>query len=392
MAILTQKLATVVALEVAKKAGFLKLGSKDYFSSQINGKMKAGQSYDFIIPDAGNVVSGLVASPRAIDERKVTLTIENYNNSVQTNALEGITDLKWEDEVAEQYAAKLANKVISEKVAEAVCKVNTVFVGEGFMPIANAGAYLQSISTEEIKGFIDPMAQAVLAANGQHFQPVGAPDSLYGKGHLGNFQGVEYEAERFLKPLTVDADFTGVKSGALTTSGPSGDGLYVTLTAKPTGTVKKGTPIFVDGYVACDTIGDPTSVPFAFIAAEDCDFSDGNLIKVEDVVLDDIGARQAAWTGLGTATAHPNADVKIPEAGTYRLAYIRANGAYNFSEVKELDMKLSDKGAVGDVDGVRISVNSFTDGINAVNTTRWDWAYLAGTVEPRLCTLAMFKM
>lgn len=381
MAILTQKLATVVALEVAKKAGFLKIGSKDYFSSQINGKMKAGQSYDFILPDAGNVVAGLVASPRTIDEKKVTLTIDNYNNSVQTNALEGITDLKWEEEIAEQYAAKLANKVISNKVAEAMLDATTAFVGQGFMPIANAGAYIQSITNEDVNGFIDPMAQAVLAANGQHFVPVGAPDSLYGKGHLGNFQGVEYETERFIKPVEVKAT---ASNASVTSIVDNNDGTATLTVSGITGKIAAGTPVFVDGCFACDTIGDETSSLYAFIALEDTT-SDG-VIKVKMPEASDIGARSISkLPESGDA-------VEIPAVGTYRRALIRANGAYCFSEVKELDMKLSDKGATGDVDGIRISVNSFTDGISAVNTTRWDWAYLAGTVEPRAVTVAYFKM
>ena len=71
-------------------------GAKDYFSEQINGQMKAGKEYSFVIPDAGNVVSNsMVASPRAIDEKSVDLTIQTYNNSVETGALDGITNGFW---------------------------------------------------------------------------------------------------------------------------------------------------------------------------------------------------------------------------------------------------------------------------------------------------------
>lgn len=381
MAILTQKLATVVALEVAKKAAFLKVGSKDHFSSQINGKMKAGQSYDFIIPDAGNVAEGLTINPRAIDERKVTLTIEGCNNSVETGALEGITDLKWEEEIASQYAAKLANYVINKKVNEASVQANTVFVGEGFAPIAQAGAYLQSISTEDLTGFIDPMAQAVLAANGQQFVPNGAPGDLYGKGKLGLFQGVDYTAERFLKPVVISASEVSAMANKTAVSYTPATGVLVL-----SGNVqlKKGTPIFLEGVNACDTIGDETATPFAFIVAEDMSEASTDVKVQKNLVSTDCGARSFVGTIASAAAS-------IPAAGTYRLAYIRANGAYNFSEVKELDIKLSDKGAVGDVDGVRISVNSFTNGTTAKNTTRWDWNYLAGTIEPRLVSLAYFK-
>ena len=149
--------------------------------------------------------------------RKVTLTIKNKVNSVKTNALEGVTDIKWEKEIGPSYAADLVNKTLKEEVNKAAKEANTCFVGSGFKPIAEAGAFIQSITTEDTQGFIDPMAQAVLAANGQAFVPTGAPDALYGKGTLGNFQGIDYKAERWLSPVKVNLTVAsaGVQSYAL---------------------------------------------------------------------------------------------------------------------------------------------------------------------------------
>lgn len=375
----TQKLATVVALEVAKKAGFLKMASKDYFGSQINGKMKAGQSYDFILPDAGNTVDGLVADPRAIAERKVTLSIKSKVNSVETNALEGVTDLQWEKEIAKTYAANLINTILKEEVQNAVKEATTCFVGSGFKPIAEAGAYLQSITTEDLQGFIDPMAQAVLAANGQAFVPTGAPDALYGKGTLGNFQGVDYKAERWLQPLSVNvtAASAGIKTYA---TGASAD--TITLSGV-SGNLKAGTPIFVDGAYACDTIGMETNAPYAFIVQEDVAASGD--IKVKPIFTANNGTR--------TCSKAPEAgdSVTLPDNGKYGIAYIRATDAYNFSQVDKLDIKLSKEAGVGDVDGLRVTCNQFTDGKSATNMTRWDMCYLAGTCEPRLVTIGLFK-
>lgn len=376
--IATQKLATVVALEVAKNAGFLKLASKDYFGSQINGNMKAGISYDFILPDAGNTVDGLVADPRDIQERKVTLTIKNKVNSVKTNALEGVTDIKWEKEIGPSYAANLVNKVLKEEVNKAVKDANTCFVGSGFKPIAEAGAFIQSITTEDTQGFIDPMAQAVLAANGQAFVPTGAPDALYGKGTLGNFQGIDYKAERWLDPIKVNLTVSaaGVQSYA---TGASADTLTL---SGVTGTIKAGTPVFVNGIYACDTIGMETNAPKAFIALEDS--NDGS-IKVNPIHTADNGTRDTS------VAPSAGMSVTLPENGNYGVAYIRAKNAYNFSQVDKLDMKFSKEAAVGDVDGLRVSLNQWTDGTSAVNLSRWDFTYLAGTVENRLVTLGLFK-
>lgn len=378
----TQKLATVVALEVAKKAGFLKMASKDYFGSQINGKMKAGQSYDFILPDAGNTVDGLVADPRAIAERKVTLSIKSKVNSVETNALEGVTDLQWEKEIAKTYAANLINTILKEEVSKAAKEATTVFVGSGFKPIAEAGAYLQSITTEDLQGFIDPMAQAVLAANGQAFVPTGAPDALYGKGTLGNFQGVDYKAERWLDKVKVNLTAASAGVQGYTASTAQDDPAKIQLSGV-SGTIKAGTPIFVDGCYACDTIGMETNAPYAFIAK--ADVSANGVISAQPIYTANNGTR--------TCSKAPEAgdSVTLPDNGNYGLAYIRATDAYNFSQVDKLDIKLSKEAGVGDVDGLRVTCNQFTDGKSATNMTRWDMCYMAGTVEPRLVSVAMFK-
>ena len=372
--IITSKMTQVLSIAMAKNAGFLKIGSKDYFSDQINGKMRAGQTYTFVLPDAGNVVEGLTVSPRDIEEKKVELTIKNYNNSVKADALESVTDINWDEEIAEQYATKLMNRVIKDAVADAETKASVAFVGTGFAPLAKAGAYLQSITNESIYGFIDPQAQAILASNGQQFVPNGAPGDLYAKGKLGTFNNVEYKAERFLKPVVVgtlasDATVVSLVNDTLTLSKALGD-------------VKKGTPIWIDGVFACDTVGDETNNLYAFIVKED---SSTAVLKVEAVVSDDIGARQISKEIEGGES------VIVPEAGTYRRALLRADGAYCYSPVNTLLFELSNDRTVGDTDGIKVFCNSFTDGENAVNMWRWDAPSMFGTVESRACAVAYLK-
>lgn len=372
--IITSKMTQVLSIEMAKKAGFLKIGSKDYFSDQINGKMRAGQEYDFVLPDSGNVVQGLVASPRDIDERKVTLSIKNYNNSVKLDALESVTDVKWEDEIASQYAGKLMNRIVKDAVEDAATKATVAFVGEGFQPLAKAGAHIQSITPENVYGFCDPQMQAVLAANGQMFVPNGAPNDLYGKGHLGTFQGVDYTAERFLKPVVIgeladDATVLSYADGKLTLS-------------KALGSVKAGTPIWIEGVYACDTIGDETNVPYAFIVKED---ATGAELSVEPIVSDDIGARSISKALEG------GEKVLVPAAGTYYRALLRADGAFCYSPVNTMEFDLSSTRTAGETDGIKVFCNSFTQGQTAVNLIRWDAPAMFGTVEPRAVAVAYVK-
>ena len=356
--VITSKMTQILSLEMAKNAGFLKIGSRDYFSDQINGKMRTGHSYTFVIPDAGNVVEGLVISPRAIDEKKVDLTIGNMNNSVRADALELVTDIRWEDEVAKTYAGKLVNAIVRKEVEKAMPAVNTCFVGEGFRPLAKAGAHLQSIVNEKIVGFINPQAQAIVTTNGQQFQPVGTPD-LYGKGDVGTFQGVTYTTERFLKPLTIEQGVVDALSAAKAKNLDADHldelGLSGVTTAANT-VLKAGTPIWVDGAFACDTVGDVTTVPYAFVVKEDVALSATSVTaKVEPVQFKDVGSRSISTSAIG------GKKISIPATGTYHAALLRAEGSYDYTPVNTMEFMLSDKTSVGDTDGIKVFANAFTD-------------------------------
>lgn len=380
--IITSKMAGILSLEMAKKAAFLKVGSKDYFADQLKGK-RNGRTYEFVIPDAGNVVEGLVASPRDIEEKKVDVTLKNFNNSVRWDALEGITDLKWEEEIAESWAGKLMNKILKTEVEAAMPKVTTGFVGKGFKTLSKAGKYLQSIVNEDLYGFIDPQLEAVITSNGQQFVPAGNPNDLYAKGKLGRFQNVDYTAERWVKPFTMGASLEGAKvNGDLSETVTSGSCSLSIDGISASGKVKAGTPIWVDGVFACDTIGDETNTPYCFIVKEDTDItSSAATVKVEPFIFEDVGARSIS------TSATDNLDVKSLEAGkTYYRGLIRANGSYCYTPLNEMDFALSENASFGSTDGIKVIGNSFTDGTSAINMARVDSPYMAGTVEPRANT------
>lgn len=367
----TNRLATLVALSIAQDASFLKSGSVDYFGDQIKSIMRPGETYEFIIPDAGNVVQGLVASPRDIEEKKIDLSIDNWVNSYNISALQSVVDANKEEDWAKRYATKVVNAVMEKYVPDAISKVTTAFVGTGFLPLAQGGAYLSSIVSEDLKGWINPQAQAILASNGQQFIPQGGPD-LYGKGKLGLFHGVEYFAERHVKGVQVSTELAAATITAQLTAH------QVTITSSVDMPV--GLPVIVKGLKACDTIGDATEVDRAFI------ISKAGKTETFDVIDDDIGARDTFATGEALVC-------QIPEEGSYFGAYIRADGAYNFSDCNVLDFKLSSAfaSAVGDVDGIRLQMNAFTDGKTAQNLVRADFTFLGGVVEPRATTYCLIK-
>lgn len=368
----TNRLATLVALSIAQDASFLKSGSVDYFGDQIKSIMRPGETYEFIIPDAGNVVQGLVASPRDIEEKKIDLSIDNWVNSYNISALQSVVDANKEEDWAKRYASKVINAVMEKYVPAAISKVTTAFVGTGFLPLAQGGAYLSSIVSEDLKGWINPQAQAILASNGQQFIPKGGPEDLYSKGKLGMFHGVEYFSERHVKGVTVSAELAAASISATL------ENHKVTITSNVK--MPAGLPVIVKGLKACDTIGDPTEVDRAFVIETE------GTTATFDVIDDNIGARDTVKVG-------EQLYCQIPEEGSYFGAYLRADGAYNYSDCNMLDFKLSSafESAVGDVDGIRLQMNSFTDGKTAQNLVRADFTFLGGVVEPRATTYCLLK-
>lgn len=383
--IVTNKATTILAIEMLKKSGFVRIGAREYFADQINGSMRTGKEYDFIKADAGNVVEGLVISPRPIDERKVSLKITNFNNSVQADALELVTDIKWKEEVAKTYAGKLVNAVIRKAVKEALPKATTCFVGEGFKPLDESIAHVKSIVNEDIVGFIHPQATAVIRTNGQQFQPVGTP-GLY-NGEIGTFDTVKFNEERFLPAVKIEQGVIDALSGAKAKNITTADKLSISGVTTAADTVlKAGTPIWVDGAYACDTVGDETSIPYAFIVKEDVALSSTTVdVSIDEVVTDDVGARSLNTSALG------GKKVSIPASGTYYPAMIRAEGAYCYTPVNTLQFDLSEKRAVADTAGLKVFCNSFSDGVSAINTIRWDAPAMFGTVENRAVSLAYLK-
>ena len=390
-------LATLVAIRAADAAAYLTVGARKYFKDQLVGK-KNGQSYRFIIRDTGKVVDGLATNRAGGDiknivEREVTLTLKPKHIQIETNSIEQVTDIEWDKEIAEPNARKLMNKVVKDTIDQDFGKAGTVFAGSGFAPLAQAGAHLMSVTDEKLYGFCDPNVEAILTSNGQCFTPVGAPD-LYSKGLLGNFHQVEYRAQRFLPNVTVSnalASATMSVTGYTTaTSGSLASGNYdewgvLTVSGTSGVAIPRGLPIFVEGIMACDTVGDPTSQEHAFIVKEGVAAASNSAatidLKVAKVDNSVNSTRDVALADGSEASAISGKAYTI-DAGKYYMGIVRANGAFEF---ETLD-KLPAEGANYEkqtVEGVTVHENKLVDIDNMENNTRWDVVSLAGVVEPR---------
>ena len=396
----TNSLATLVAIRAAESAGYMTVGSRKYFKNQLEDK-RNGQSYRFVIRDAAQPVNALAADLSNdkinVVEREVTLSLDPWHVLVETNAIERVTDLNLDVEIATPNGHKLINAVVKKLINSDLGKCGTAFIGEGFTPLSQGSAHLASITNEELFGFCDPNVEAILTSNGQQFVPVAAPD-MYSKGLLGKFHGAEYRAQRFFPVVKITSTASTQLNSATVTSLAvnSLDSTKMDLTIGATSlteTIVKGTPIFIDGVYATDMVGDPTSMLKAFIVLEDATPSTNSaVLKVQAIDYAGYGTREVAaedGTNL-TLSNFASKAISAPAAGKYFMAQIRANGVEEFETLEKLDAAGADYEKVS-VEGLNLHQNRLVDVASMQNRTRWDIVTLAGTVEPRGVVYAYIK-
>ena len=370
----TNKKVDLVALRAAEAAQYLTVGSKSYFSDQLEGK-RNGQSYEFVIRDAGEYATGMDMTGKVsnLQERKVTKDIKLGNIVIDTNLLEKVTDVEWEKEVAIPNGKKLINGVVKDVVDSDLGRQNVAFVGKGWLPISKASRFLGSISSEDRYAFIDPMIDSIMAAGGKSFTPVDA-EPLYKTGLLGSAFGSEFRESQFMPTIEISEALATQLASATVTSYTPGDQEDTLVLNGVTEVIPAGTPLFVQGVYACDLVGDKTSSLKAFIAIED---AQNGSVKV----------RHVDFTGNGTkeATVQPKANDKLVnsiEAGQYFTGIIRLDGAMEFDTLKKLDWSNAESTS-DPVEGVIVHEGRAVDVITGSNKTRWTVASLAGIVEPR---------
>lgn len=395
----TNSLASLIAIRAAESAGYFTVGSKKYFADQLEGK-RNGQTYRFVKKDTGAAVNRLdiqAGDDVEIQETEVSLTLEPWHVAVKTNAIEGVTDLDLDAEIAEPNGQKLIQAAVKKEIGKDLGKCGTAFVGSGFAPMSQASAHLASITTEELYGFCDPNVEAILTSNGQQFVPVNAPD-MYSKGLLGKFHGAEYRAQRFFPSVVISSGVSTVLNGASVTSYAQSNGVG-TLTlgftaAAAAGTIKKGTPIWIDGVMATDTIGDGTAQEKVWIVLEDKSYNANATsvaVSVRAVELNN-ASREICDANESDMTTAKFASRKVsaPEAGKYFMGIVRANGSYEFETLDKIDAAGSDY-KKETVMGVTVHENKLIDLAKMENITRFDTVTLAGVVEPRCVSVFYVK-
>lgn len=388
----TNRRAELVLIRSAEAAPYLTVGSKNYCKDQLVGK-RNGQSYEFVIRDAGQYVEGMDISKvgsEDVIERKVAKNIKIGNVKVNTNLLEKVTDLNWDKEIAEPYGEKVAKGLVQSVLADDIGLQNTAFVGTGWLPLFKASNYLESISSESQYAFVDPMVESIMQSSGRGFTPAGDVEPRFQKGLKGMVGQAEVRAQQGMPTLEISDELAAELASATVASGTAGKE-YDTLTLTGvTKVIPAGTPLFIDGVYATDMVGVKTSALKAFIAIED---ATGGKVKVRKTDFVGNGTREACDIDGNNIILSALASKKLAnpiKAGIYFTGIFRVNGAMEFDALPELDWSNAES-RVTSPDGITLHEGRAVDVFAGTNKTRWAIAAVAGIVEPRGCAYVCIK-
>lgn len=388
----TNKRAELVLIRSAEAAPYLTVGSKNYCKDQLVGK-RNGQSYEFVIRDAGEYVEGMDISGSGSEdvvERKVAKTIKIGNVKVNTNLLEKVTDLNWDKEIAQPYGEKVAKGLVQSVLTDDIGLQNTAFVGTGWLPLFKASNYLESISSEPQFAFVDPMVESIMQSSGKGFTPAGDVEPRFQKGLKGMVGQAEVRSQQGMPTIEISEDLATELVSATVTSYAAGE-QYDTLTLNGvTKVIPAGTPLFIAGVYATDLVGVKTSALKAFIAIED---AANGVVKVRKTDFEGNGTREACDIDGANIVVGNLASKKLAnviKAGVYFTGIFRVNGAFEFDALPELDWSNAES-RVTSPDGITLHEGRAVDVFAGTNKTRWAIAAVAGIVEPRGCAYVCIK-
>ena len=381
-AFVTNDLTDLINVRAAEAAGYLTVGSKSYFADQLVGK-RNGEEYTFVVKDAGKYVRGknIEGKSSQLTEREVKKKIEVGNIMIDTDFVEAVTDVNWDEEIAKPNGKALIEGLVQDVISADLGRANTAFVGAGWMPLTKANGFLRSISTEDRYGFIDPMIESILPAGGKGFTPVDA-EPLYKKGMIGNVGGTDYREQQFLPSLEISADLANELASATVktyTAGVSADTIELNNVSE---TIPAGTPLFIEDVMATNLVGNKTSSYKAFIAIEDA--SNGS-VKVRPVDFKGQGTKEAIMKDGSNVDVSGLANKKLVNTikeGLYYTGIIRLDGTMEFDTLKKQDWSNADLTSSG-IEGITVHCARAVNVEAGTNKTRWAVAAIAGVVEPR---------
>jgi hypothetical protein len=373
----------LIAGEVYDNLPYLKKAKSYMSQGELEGK-KYGKTYSIYIPDPGQVADGLEASPDAINEVEVDVTLQNKNTSIELDAWNKLVDIEsFTNEVAKPRGVKLARSVEKDAIEKTINKSFQVFVGSAnFKTLTDMSKALDEVSVAGTKvSFIKPTIAGTIANGGlANFIPSEIQSKIYKDAYLGQYAGASVIEESLMPVITVAGDETAAMAVTAVTATEGTAtitaGYDVAFTAAPGVPFKVNAKIVgVDGmetdqdlYIIADKDG---KVPAVRFAVEGHNINNAN-----------------AWVPTGYTTAAPTLALA---SGKYALGQCRTEDAVGFDKYTFADLPGSEN-VTESVNNVSIKMSTYGNGQNMTTLTRLDLPYAVTLPDPRKSVVGFFKI
>lgn len=377
----------LIAGEVYDNLPYLKKAHSYMSQGELEGK-KYGKTYSVYIPDPGQVVDGLEASPDAINEVEVNVTLQNKNTSVELDAWNKLTDIEsFTNEIAKPRGVKLARSVEKDAIDQTINKSFQAVSGNAsFKTLTDMSKALDEVGVAGTKvSFVKPSIAGTIAAGGlANFIPSEIQSKIYKDAYLGQYAGASV-IEESLMPVV---SFTGSPTASFSAGAITAKDGTATVTAGYNVVITDNVPLFpfkfpgakiigVDGmetdqdlYVIADS---NSAVPEIRIAVKGYNINNAN------AVIDE--ALTAATGNLTTAIA----------TGKYALGQCRTEDAVGFDKYTFSDLPGSEN-VTESVNNVSIKMSTYGNGQNMTTLTRLDLPYAVTLPDPRKAVVGYFKI
>ena len=377
----------LIAGEVYDNLPYLKKAHSYMSQGELEGK-KYGKTYKVYIPDPGEVADGLEASPDAVKEAEVDVTLQNKNTSVELDAWNKLVDIEsFTNEIAKPRGVKLARSVEKDAIEQTFPKAFQVVEGSAnFKTLTDMSKALDEVGVAGTKvSFIKPSVAGTIAAGGlANFIPNEIQSKIYKDAYLGQYAGASVIEESLMPIVNVAGTETATFS---TTAITALDGT-ATVTAGYTVAVTDNAPgvpfkfpgakiVGVDGietdqdlYVIADS---KSAVPEIRIAVKGHNINNANA-WVEDALTAATGSLE-----LGVAS------------GKFAVGQCRTEDAVGFDKYTFADLPGSEN-VTESVNNVSIKMSTYGNGQNMTTLTRLDIPYAVTLPDPRKAVVGYFRI
>lgn len=381
------KKVKLIAGEVYDNLPYLKKAHSYMTQGELEGK-KYGKTYSVYIPDPGEVRDGLEASPDAINEVEVPVTLENKNTSVELDAWNKLTNIEsFTNEIAKPRGIKLARSVEKDAIDKTVPKAFQIVSGNAsFKTLTDMSKALDEVGVAGTKvSFVKPSVAGTIAAGGlANFIPSEIQSKIYKDAYLGQYAGASV-IEESLMPVV---EWTAAPTASFSTTAITALDGTATVTAGYKVAVTDNAPFYpfkfpgakivgVDGmetdqdlYVIADN---NSAVPEIRLAVKGYNINNAN------AVIDE--ALTAATGNLTTAIA----------TGKYALGQCRTEDAVGFDKYSFSDLPGSEN-VTESVNNVSIKMSTYGNGQNMTTLTRLDLPYAVTLPDPRKAVVGYIKL